>query len=438
MLIAPKFWKELSSAPDDVVSSAIANTETMQFKWTLQEDLLFKNFHVDKPLTKLTRSLGARLPDIIEEAQMAISAYLGPFDDWKAIPVSDSSFKVIARTANRLFFGPELARNEEFLKLSIEYTTILFGGANLIKNYPGILKTLVLRWRTDIVAANRLAKKHLAPVFKARMAEKKRYADQGQPEIWDKMKPDDSVQWVLDASPPEELNNLTSLTNRMLHINVAAVHTSTDNFLNTMQVLSLMPELQQELREEILEIFTRDGGWTKQTLAHLKKVDSVMTETARYCPGASTRTKRRVIKDFRLSDGTLIPRGLTVFWNSAPYATDPEAVENGDKFDPLRFYKMRLEPGQENQHQWVMFSQVNTTFGTGRHACPGRFFAANEVKTVLVLFLMRYEWRMASNHTIQDIFQGTWHNELRAARQDVVLEFKSLAMEMPEILKGIF
>ncbi|RSM00825.1 hypothetical protein CEP52_008897 [Fusarium oligoseptatum] len=115
MLIAPKFWKELSSAPDDVVSSAIANTETMQFKWTLQEDLMFKNFHVDKPLTKLTRSLGARLPDIIEEAQMAISAYLGPFDDWKALPVSDSSFKAIARTAILVIGYPDFNYNKEHI-----------------------------------------------------------------------------------------------------------------------------------------------------------------------------------------------------------------------------------------------------------------------------------------------------------------------------------
>lgn len=33
-------------------------------------------------------------------------------------------------------------------------------------------------------------------------------------------------------------------------------------------------------------------------------------------------------------------------------------------------------------------------FGYGRHACPGRFFAANEIKLMLVRLLMDYDIKM--------------------------------------------
>ncbi len=33
-------------------------------------------------------------------------------------------------------------------------------------------------------------------------------------------------------------------------------------------------------------------------------------------------------------------------------------------------------------------------FGFGRHACPGRFFAANEIKLVLAQLLLNYDMKL--------------------------------------------
>lgn len=34
-------------------------------------------------------------------------------------------------------------------------------------------------------------------------------------------------------------------------------------------------------------------------------------------------------------------------------------------------------------------------FGFGRHSCPGRFFAANEVKIALCHILLKYDFKLA-------------------------------------------
>jgi len=39
-------------------------------------------------------------------------------------------------------------------------------------------------------------------------------------------------------------------------------------------------------------------------------------------------------------------------------------------------------------------SADNLNFGHGIHACPGRFFASNEIKTVLVHLLLNYDIKM--------------------------------------------
>jgi cytochrome P450 len=95
----------------------------------------------------------------------------------------------------------------------------------------------------------------------------------------------------------------------------------------------------------------------------------------------------------KLSDGTFLPRDTisavasTRHWD-AKYYSDPE------KFDGYRFLKMRQEPGKENVAQFVSTSPNHLGFGHGQHACPGRFFASNEIKIILCHLLLKYDWRL--------------------------------------------
>lgn len=52
------------------------------------------------------------------------------------------------------------------------------------------------------------------------------------------------------------------------------------------------------------------------------------------------------------------------------------------------------EPGKENTSQLVATTAEHLGFGHGIHACPGRFFAANEVKIALVFALLNYDWKL--------------------------------------------
>ncbi|KAJ3009335.1 hypothetical protein NUW54_g2814 [Trametes sanguinea] len=65
-----------------------------------------------------------------------------------------------------------------------------------------------------------------------------------------------------------------------------------------------------------------------------------------------------------------------------------------DTFDPFRFARMR-EGGVEaaTKHQLVNTSVDFLTFSHGKHACPGRFFAANELKTMLAYLVLNYDVR---------------------------------------------
>lgn len=104
---------------------------------------------------------------------------------------------------------------------------------------------------------------------------------------------------------------------------------------------------------------------------------------------------RLVMKDITLSDGTVLPKGASVAISSHPVMTDASIYEDPERYDGRRFWRKRQEPGNEHRYQFVTTSPEHLGFGHGQHACPGRFFAANEIKIVLAHLLMKYDWTFA-------------------------------------------
>lgn len=74
---------------------------------------------------------------------------------------------------------------------------------------------------------------------------------------------------------------------------------------------------------------------------------------------------------------------------------DSDTYQNPNEWDGARFVKMRETPGKENTGQLVSTSTDHYAFGHGTHACPGRFFAANEVKIALAHIVLAYDIELA-------------------------------------------
>jgi hypothetical protein len=99
-----------------------------------------------------------------------------------------------------------------------------------------------------------------------------------------------------------------------------------------------------------------------------------------------------------LPNGQNLPRGVAIGFANPDQALSPvqstysRASEPPlNEFHPDRFLRLRSQGGEGNKHQFVTTSTENLHFGHGMHACPGRFFASNEIKIVLVEMLRRYE-----------------------------------------------
>jgi len=75
-------------------------------------------------------------------------------------------------------------------------------------------------------------------------------------------------------------------------------------------------------------------------------------------------------------------------------------------FDPYRFHRLRNGEDKDpigykttEQYQFVTVTKENLSFGFGRNAFPGRFFAANEIKLILARLLMEFDFKLPAGET---------------------------------------
>jgi len=149
------------------------------------------------------------------------------------------------------------------------------------------------------------------------------------------------------------------------------------------------------MRKEV-EAVIQEEGWSKASVSKLRKVDSFIKESLRLSPLGPLIMQRKTLKDFTFSDGTTIPAGNTVCIPLICLHQDEENYTDPSKFDGFRFEKMGDREGECVKHQLDTIDADYFLFGQGRHACPGRFFASNELKTMLAHVLLNYDVKMAN------------------------------------------
>ena len=173
--------------------------------------------------------------------------------------------------------------------------------------------------------------------------------------------------------------------------------------------LATFPEYMQPLREEVEEV-VKSEGWTKAGLDQMHKIDSFIKESQRLNPLGTRKFEfphflvdfatnfllvllsRVAVDDFTFSDGTTIPRGTFVSVSTDNAHLNHKVYEDPLKFDGFRFSKMR--DGSAKNAEMVSSSPDHIPFGLGRHVCPGRYFAACELKLMLAHIITTYDVKL--------------------------------------------
>ncbi|KAK1985260.1 cytochrome P450 [Colletotrichum cereale] len=154
--------------------------------------------------------------------------------------------------------------------------------------------------------------------------------------------------------------------------------------------MATYPQCQKLMREEIRKAIEPEGRLTLEKLTLLVSVDSFMKEVIRLRPGTLVVMARKAVREVRLSDGLVIPQGVTVAMPSFALNQDPQKFgADAAEFKPFRFVDETNRSPASLSFESTLGPGLD--FGYGKASCPGRHLALWTIKVILARFILGYE-----------------------------------------------
>ncbi|OOO08043.1 cytochrome P450 [Aspergillus oryzae] len=345
VVVPGRLLSELSKLPETVLSFPTAINKVLEVKYTkVAPDEPFAPYCIKADLNPALSRLN---PIIYREVENALEDEIPQCEDWTPVFIYRKLLNTVAKVSGRIFVGAELSHNKDYLDTAINYTIELGNAVQAVKQMKPWLRPF-LAWKLPEVQ---------------QLNKRSRY-----------QKPDDMLQWFLNRSEDYKVHSTRRIVKMQLLVIFAGIHNTTVTATNVLYNLAVSPEYMQPLREEICKaISDNDGTLTSRALQQVEKLDS----------------------------GQYIPPGTSIEAPLQAIYQDDSNYPDSDTFAGFRFYKIRQGGGAtvHARNQFVTSNEQNLVFGYGKHACPGRFLAAAEIKMIVSKILLTYGFKNADNWT---------------------------------------
>ncbi|KAJ6468009.1 cytochrome P450 [Mycena vitilis] len=383
--LGPEYVELLRKSDDTVFNAPIRNIELFQ-PGIMFGDIVSNPYHIGALIrSDLTKAMRSLVPEILEEAQMAIPEKLKipDYQNSTNLPVFDTMVSLVARVSNRAMIGAPGCRDEKFLKRQVSVAAQSIPMAQVLNWFPAFSRPAV--WKTFSVLAGSKDEcvRLLTPYVQARVE----YAQQDNPST--------ITDLLLRYAPESDLNDARRLAIRVVHLNMASIHTTSIFTTHALfELARLPPDQLAQIRDEMAAAIDSVGGvCNKAAVGKFYLIDSLLKEVGRYHSLFAVGSSRIALKEAVIADGVVLPPGSVVALAPKPLHFNPQVYPDPLTFDPFRFAKLRTgESGSSDIRQaFTTLSNDYIVFGVGTHACPGRFFAALKIKVILCEILMNYD-----------------------------------------------
>ncbi|KAL4767273.1 cytochrome P450 [Aspergillus nidulans var. acristatus] len=390
-IVSPDFLQELNALPKGTLDfyGAVQKRMVGDYEWVTLGDHL----EAHTILTDLTRQTANLLPDLGKEVVYALQSELDGCDDWTPRTVYPTILRVVALVTGRAFVGPELNRNEEWISTSSSFMTDIYRGGARLREYSHFMRPLAARFLVPEIRRvwrhQATARRLLVPVMNERWRRQRSTAEY--------TRPNDMIQWLMDNNAREKKpRSFGQLAELHLLVCFAALHTSTLAITHMIFDLAARPEYVAPLRDEAALALKQYGSWSsKPALSSLFKLDSFMKESQRLNPPSLLTYGRQAMRDVCLKGGVVLPKGSYLIIPAGMASLDGEYWEAPEEFRGFRFAELRMASKENrDKYQFATVSTRTMNFGYGREACPGRFFASFEIKSIMLQLLATFDLKL--------------------------------------------
>lgn len=150
------------------------------------------------------------------------------------------------------------------------------------------------------------------------------------------------------------------------------------------------------LEEECARVSSQHPGLTtSESLDALHRLDSALRESMRLSDGVVTGLFRDVVAGgIDIGNGLRVGPGVRMAFPTQNIHLDPDNYDEPRHYDAFRFSRPfeGVAKTADGERELVTTTTVSfLPFGLGRHACPGRWFAAQLMKQALAFMILNYE-----------------------------------------------
>jgi cytochrome P450 len=396
---SPEHIKELDKAPDTILSLQAASKQMLQPMYTMQKFNWFDRRGTEgvgfiRALrTLLTNNLPQILPDlsaIIRSRMEEIADSHPSVDGAKQFPVYPAVVKLVVLSNAVSFFGKDLAKNESFMVSALEYIEQTLICAEIVRVLPKFMRPFVGNTLGSRLHAQDIIFNTLLPIAEQRVIERDAKAAGAKVPYHA-----DCIQWILETSPRQNPWSAKRVVHELMAIWFGSVHAVSTTITFAIHDMCLHPEYVEPLRQELQQGYAE----FERTGTGLPLLDSFIKESARLTPVEAQSTRRSALQPFKLSDGTKLEVGD---WACTPVRAimqNPEFYPSPLEFNGFRF----ADPAILNNEGGVFkfpqtkpskLTDVDDTFhvwGTGRMACPGRYYASAIMKVIMGQLILQYD-----------------------------------------------
>ncbi|RHZ44590.1 hypothetical protein Glove_718g34 [Diversispora epigaea] len=350
----------------------------------------------------------AKLPAYTERVQrtlmFSINKEIGDCSKPKVITTVNNFSSMVARSVADVLVGQEISKDEDVVKafadFTKDFTAVLAIPPILSFIHPKVhtkIITLPLKfgWNPILKHLNTL-KKHLKPVLEKRLKDREILGDKYEPPL-------DVIEYFLNNLEKDTKvitdDYLNKICDFIFILVIASIHTTSHHTTFALYDFAGRPELWDDLYEEQVIIDKEcNGELTPHHINKMVKLDSFLRESLRTF-GSVAANPHRCFESYTFKNGMTVPKGRIIqtylsdiHYNTTAYGPNPRSF--------LPFH------GLENNFPASKTDRDYFVFGAGKHACPGRFFAVNEIKIGLHKLILNYHIRTPSGKTEKKLNYG--------------------------------
>ncbi|CAO3661977.1 unnamed protein product [Umbelopsis ramanniana] len=352
-------------------------TETLHVNYVFNKETFFLGFTANPAIIKLLLAQSKMpkfTPKIIESVNYGLSQIAAD------LPVNVDNTpaflqELVAFISVRILIGDEVAKNREVIDTFAQFTNDITRNVPLWQVLPEFLHKPMLPYLQSLNRHKVCMDNHVDPVVEKR----RKMLRDGDLEHGSKC---DYLQELIEFQYPDgKTFTNKEITDGVLLIAFASVHTTSQNLSFALFWLLTRPDVRDQLRQEIDQVLARhDGQINDEALKEMVFLDRFLRQVLRLGVD-KLATGKKAMEDYTFMNGYQVPEGRLVQTLSRRIMFDSYTVESAlDEMDPYT----------ETKREATQSGRDNIAFGLGKHMCPGRFFAIHEIKIVLITLLKNY------------------------------------------------